>query len=266
MGGRRLGFLLGGLLCVVRPASAAPFDAAAYDTALADLEAKRAELGRRFQQAASDRERAAVRGDARKVVLAAITDTAFPAWLGTPWGLGANSAPTRPHEPGKVVGCSYFVTGVLENTGLRLESRARFAQAPSALMQKALTRDPAALHHYGNLEPGDLQKRLVALGDGLYIVGLNIHTAFLLVKGGDVRVVHASYMPPNQVVDEPLTTSEVIAFSRRRGYVVTPLYRDDRLIDHWLLGTPVPSPVWKPPPRNPDDASDAPFEIVGRPR
>src|SRR5262245_13917967 len=128
MGRLCLGFGLGGLLLIVPPASAAPFDAAAYDKALADLEAKRVELGRRFQQAASDRDRAAVRSEARKVVVAAITGTAFPAWLGTPWGLGANSAPSRPHEPGKVVGCSYFVTGVLENTGLRLQSRARFAQ------------------------------------------------------------------------------------------------------------------------------------------
>ena len=60
--------------------------------------------------------------------------------------------------------------------------------------------------------------------------------------------------------------SEVIESSRRRGYVVTPLFQDDRLVDLWLSGRPVPSPTWKPPPRDPDDSSDAAFEIMGKPR
>lgn len=155
---------------------------------------------------------------------------------------------------------------MLENAGLRLASRARFAQAPSLHMQRALTPDPAVVFRYPGLDAAVLHDRLSRLGDGLYIVGLNIHTGFLLIKAGKVHVVHASYMPPNQVVAEPLTQSEVINLSRRRGYVVTPLFQDDFLIDLWLSGRPVPSPTWKPPRRNPDDSSDAPFEIVGRPR
>ena len=248
------------------PAAAGPFDAAAYERSLADIEARRVQLGARFAKATTAAERVAIRNEARKAVLSAITDVAFPGWMGTPWGLGRDSAPDRPHQPGKVVGCSYFVTGVLENAGLRLASRARFAQAPSLLMQRALTPDPAAMHRYPGLPPAALHDRLSKLGDGLYIVGLNIHTAFLLITRGEVHVIHASYMPPNQVVDEPLTRSEVIELSRRRGYVVTPLFEDDRLVDLWLSGRPVPSPTWKPPPRDPDDSSDAAFEIVGRPR
>ena len=257
------------LLVAAWPAAAAAsgkFDAAGYERSLADIEARRVRLGVRFAAATTSVERAAIRAEARKAVVSAITDVAFPAWMGTPWGLGRDSTPDRPHQPGKVVGCSYFVTGVLENAGLRLASRARFAQAPSLLMQRALTADPDAVHRYPGLDAAALHGRLSKLGDGLYIVGLNIHTGFLLIKGGEVRVIHASYMPPNQVVDEPLAQSEVIALSRRRGYVVTPLFQDDRLIDFWLSGRPIPSPNWKPPPRNPDDSSDAAFEIVGRPR
>ena len=254
------------LLAASHAAAAAPFDAAAYERSLAAIEATRVQLGARFAKATTATERAAIRREARRAVLAAITDVAFPAWMGTPWGLGRDSTADRPHQPGKVVGCSYFVTGVLQNAGLRLESRTRFAQAPSLLMQRALTPDPTAMHRYPGLAPAVLHDRLSKLGDGVYIVGLNIHTGFLLIKGGEVRVIHASYMPPNQVVDEPLARSEVIEFSRRRGYVVTPLFQDDRLIDLWLSGRAVPSQTWKPPPRNPDDSSDAPFEIVGKPR
>jgi hypothetical protein len=178
--------------------------------------------------------------------LRALVETIFPAWMGTPWGLGPSSTANRPHQAGKVVGCSYFVTGVLQNAGLRLENRARFAQAPSALMQRALTVTPADMHRYPGLDARVIEERVATLGDGVYIVGLDIHTGFLLVRDGRVFVVHASYVSPNQVVEEPFAQSTVIRNSRDRGYVVTPIFRDDRLIDHWLTARPVPAPLWRP--------------------
>jgi hypothetical protein len=208
----------GPLLAVVLFATA-PFDASGYDKALVALEAKRVALGQRFGD--SQRRAAPAPRSARKRgswSSARSPTPPFPAWMGTPWGLGPSSTASRPHEPGKVVGCSYFVTGVLQNAGLRLSSRGRFAQAPSLLMQQALTSDPAALHRYGNLEAAELRKRLLALGDGLYIVGLNIHTGFLLVRAGEVRVIHASYAPPNQVVESRSSTPRS---SRCRGLAAT---------------------------------------------
>jgi len=252
-------------LALPRPILAGTFNAAVYEKALNDLEGKRLALAKRQAEAHTAAERTAIRQEARATVLNAITGTIFPAWMGTPWGLGPSSTADRPHQEGKVVGCSYFVTGVLLNAGLRLSSRARFAQAPSLLMQQALTPDRSALHRFPGMDAAALERRLVALGDGVYIVGLNIHTGFLVVKDGKVRVVHASYTPPNQVVDEALSESAVIALSRRRGYVVTPIFQDDRLVDLWLSGRPVPAPDWHRP-SDSDDKSDAPFEIVGEKR
>jgi len=221
-----------------------PFDPLAYEQQLHDLEGKRLDLSARFVKAQGT-ERAAIRAEARKTVQAAITQTIFPAWMGTPWGLGPESTATRPHQPGKVVGCSYFVTGVLMNAGLRLENRFRFAQAPSEFMQKALSPEAKDLHRFPGMETARLHQRIASLGDGVYIVGLNIHTGFLVVRDGDVRVVHASYTEPTQVVDEPLARSMVIRYSFRRGYLVTPIFRDDRLVDLWLAGRTVPSPTWR---------------------
>ena len=221
-------------------------DPAGYEAALDALEGKRTALHQRFITSNSPTDRAAIRRHARAVVLGAITDTILPAWMGTPWGLGPNSTAIRPHQPGKVVGCSYFVTGVLMNAGLRLKSRAHFAQAPSVLMQQSLTPERRDLHRFPGMPFDVLTRRLLALGDGVYIVGLNIHTGFLVIKSGAVHVVHASYTPPNQVVDEALGESLVIAYSFQRGYVVTPLFKDDRLVDFWLSGQPVPAPTWRP--------------------
>jgi hypothetical protein len=221
------------------------FDPATYEQRLQEIDDKRRALGRRFEHARAG-ERAQIRAEARRTVLAALSNTIFPAWMGTPWGLGPLSTANRPHQPGMVVGCSYFLTGVLQNAGLRLEDRARFAQAPSALMQKALSSDPKDLHRLPGMDASKLEDRIRALGDGVYIVGLNIHTGFLLVQDGAVRIVHASYTPPNQVVSEPLAKSLVIRYSYSRGYVVTPVFRDDRLVDLWLTGRAVPAPVWPP--------------------
>jgi hypothetical protein len=234
------------LLISVPSYAAESFDAAAYEAALTTIEGQRTALFARFGKAKSAAERTAIRAEARKTVLDAITHTVFPAWMGTPWGLGVNSTADRPHQEGKVVGCSYFVTGVLMNAGLRLSSRARFAQAPSLLIQQALTPERAALHRYPGQSPDGLIRRLLTLGDGVYIIGLNIHTGFLVIHAGKVHVVHASYTPPNQVIDEPFDHSAVITLSRQRGYVVTPIFQDDRLVDFWLAGRPVPAPDWKP--------------------
>jgi hypothetical protein len=241
---RKLGFLVVTAMAFAGfEGAAAAFDGEAYEESLRALESQRLALGRRFEEARG-KERAAIRRAARELVLAALGETVLPAWMGTPWGLGPRSTALRPHQAGMVVGCSYFVTGVLQNAGLRLESRTRFAQAPSVLMQQALSPAPRDLHRFPGMDPATLERRIAALGDGVYIVGLNIHTGFLVVRGGKVRVVHASYTPPQEVVDEPLASSAVIHYSRGRGYVVTPLFRDDRLIDYWLGGRHVPAPEW----------------------
>ena len=195
------------------------FDAEAYERALARIEARRG-----------------LRARARRFVVRSITDTLFLAWLGTPWGLGRNSTATRPHQPGMVVGCSYFVTSVLQNAGVQLEDRYRLARAPALEIQRALAPDPRHLHRYGSITPKELARRVRRLGDGLYLIGLNIHVGFVVVQGGKARIVHASYTPPRTVVDERLAQSAAIENSRPRGYFVSSLFRGDWLIERWLKG------------------------------
>ena len=219
-----------------------------FDEVVDRIERHRQELAARYRRAPA-RARPALLGQARAFVVAAIVDEVFPAWMGTPWGLGRQSDASRPHQPGKVVGCSYFVTAVLENAGVELESRARFAQAPSLWIQRALLPYGGQVHRFGSVEPGQLRQRIAALGDGLYVIGLDYHVGFLVVKGAGVRIVHASYFPPQAVVSEPVETSAAIAGSRPKGYWVSPLFRDDRLVDLWLRGAAVPAPARWPPSR-----------------
>jgi hypothetical protein len=215
---------------------------------LARVAATRARLGARFDAARGAKARAAVRSEARAFIERTLIDDVFPAWMGMPSGGGPTALATMPHQPGMSINCSGFLTAALQNAGLLLQSRNRFVQAPALWIQRALLPPDRPVHRYGTLPAAQLQDRLVAeLGDGIYVVGLDIHVGFLVIRGGRVSFVHSSYTDPGTVVDEPLVASLAIALSQRKGYWVSPLFQDDRLIDMWLHRQPVPSPpAWKP--------------------
>jgi hypothetical protein len=237
-------------ICAAAPAHAAepaPFDAARYGVLLEQVAAHRGELGARFAAARGARARAAIRDEARRFVVATLVSQIFPAWMGMPSGGGPQATASLPHEPGMYISCSYFLTAALQNAGLVLESRTRFAQAPAAWIERALLPPGGQIHRYGNLSPAELEARLVGLGEGLYVVGLNIHVGFIVVGGGHAFFVHSSYTPPGTVVNEPVASSMAIALSRRAGYWVSPLFQDDRIVEMWLRRQPVPAPPqWRP--------------------
>jgi hypothetical protein len=240
---------------VATPASAAPdgYDAARYRTVLDQVQARRTELGARYAAARGGRARAAIREEARRFVVDTLVTQVFPAWMGMPSGGGPQATASLPHEPGMYISCSYFLTAALQNAGVVLESRARFAQAPAAWIERALLPPGGQIHRFGNLSGGELEQRMVALGDGLYVVGLNIHVGFIVVRERHAWFVHSSYTPPGTVVNEPVVESMAIALSRRKGYWVSPLFQDDRIVELWLRHQPVPAPpqwkgVWTPEP------------------
>jgi hypothetical protein len=220
--------------------------AAEYEAILTQIGEKRAAFATRYR-AAAEADRPALRDEAARYLLATIVDQLFPRWLGTPWGLGKNSTSTRPHLPGMTVGCSYFVTSILENAGLRLDDRYAFAQAPALRIQASLAPAAGAIHRFTSIAPARLADEIAALGDGLYLIGLDRHVGFVVVRDSTVRFVHASYTGDRQVSDERLADAAAIAASRRAGYFVSPLLAisseahdtRDFLIDRWLRAAPV---------------------------
>lgn len=213
---------------------AAPAD---FEATLAAIAAERERLAARYAGAGTEAARAAVRAEARAYLRATIVGEIFPAWLGMPWGLGPNSTATRPHQPGMTVACGYFVAAVLENAGLRLSSRFKFAQAPALRVQEALAEK---VHRFYSIPGEELAAKIAALGEGVYIIGLNIHIGFVVVDGRGVRLVHASYTDGQVVTDEPLASAAAIANSREKGYFVSPVLADARTLDLWLRGAAVP--------------------------
>jgi hypothetical protein len=199
-----------------------------YDAIVAAIEGRRLELAE------------ASIASARREVLRAIDEDLFPAWLDTAWAFHGTA--TEPQQEGGIA-CGYFVATILQHAGLRLSSRTRFGQAAALDIQRALTPDPAELHRIFSVPADEVAERIRGLGDGLYIVGLNVHVGFVVVKRGTVQLVHSSYTDAQRVVREPLGEAEAIHNSRKAGYFVTPLFASDALVESWRDGRRIAAPA-----------------------
>ncbi len=135
----------------------------------------------------------------------------FAHWYGTRWGLGVPQT-TVPGQ-GKI-NCGSFVGRTLVDAGFNLNAR-KLQRQPAELIIKSLV-------------PGRLIKRfrrksmetflagVRKMGPGLYIIGLDFHVGYLLVKvDGEVRFIHASYVT-HTVLDEPAYSAVPIKTSRYR--------------------------------------------------
>jgi len=212
-----------------------------FPTVLSEIRIQQADFRMRWKQAKDGEDRDRIRDQARKFVVKTITRQIFPPWMGTPWHMGEDDDAAMPHQKGKRISCSMFVTAVLQNAGLQLDNRKRWADSRALYIQRSLAPDPADLHRFFSVPPDELAKKLRKLEDGLYLIGLNCHVGFIVIQNKKVRFVHSNYVDPEEgVVDEPLEASQAILNSQPTGYWVTPIFKDDRLIEFWLEGKPVP--------------------------
>ena len=217
---------------------------ASWDESVDAIAAERTRLAAAWRAATTPGERALVRDRASVYLAGAMIDRLLPPWLGMPWGMGKNSTATRPHQSGKTVSCSYFVGAVLQGAGFQLRDRFRLGQAAALDIQRSLVGGAGRVHRFLSIPPADLRKKLAPLDDGLYIIGLDVHVGLVVIRGDDVRFVHASYTGEQVVSDEPLAEAVAIARSQQRGYFVSPLVTttgaaDDWLVERWLEGDTV---------------------------
>lgn len=90
------------------------------------------------------------------------------------------------------------------------------------------------MHQFFSIAPAKLAKRVAALGDGVYIIGLNVHVGFVVVDGAEVDFVHASYTDKRVVIREPLAEATAIANSQSAGYFVSELFSTQASVRRWL--------------------------------
>jgi len=202
------------------------------------LETRRAALSREFRKTPA--KRPALRQQARAAILTHLDDVAFPAWAGTPWDFYGTT--TTPREG--TIACGYFVTTVLEQAGYHLE-RVTLAQQASMYLVRSVARGSKVVSLREETPAQALADVRRDFGDGLYVVGLDLHTGFLRLDGKRAAFCHSSYLEPAVVTcEDPLTAG---AFASRLYVVGSAL--NDAVLDDWILGRKVPSVLPRHPRR-----------------
>lgn len=213
------------------PGDAAPDpthnDVRNYKDAVARLEAERVALASRYREAPSSVQRAEIIDQARSVVTHSIYAEIFPSWYGTVWDFyGTTEVPQQ-----GTIACGYFVSTVLRDAGWRVQ-RARLAQQASENIILSLTTEPY-VKRFRRVLISDFINVVKSWGAGIYVVGLDIHTGFIVNTGSEVYFIHSSYVEPRSVVRERASESKILVASNYR--VLGKITADDLFIEKWLL-------------------------------
>ena len=198
-----------------------------YKDVIANLEAKRGTLALRYQQTASATKQTEIITEARNLVTLSIYREIFPSWYGTAWDFNGTTEVPR---QGKIA-CGYFVTTVLRDAGWRLQ-RTRLAQQASENIIMSLTTE-SYVKRFRRVAIDDFVSAVSKWGAGIYVVGLDIHTGFIVNTGEEVYFIHASYVEPYVVVREKATESKILGTSNYR--VLGKVTADDVFIRKWLF-------------------------------
>lgn len=134
----------------------------------------------------------------------------MPYWYGTRWSFQGTT-----QTPGEgSIACGYFVTTVLEDLGVSLD-RNGLAQLPSEQMIKDLVSEKD-IQRFNHTTINAFINSIKNSGRGLYIVGLDTHTGFVLNDDSGVWFIHASGSFPFCVVKQEALKAKILAESKYR--------------------------------------------------
>lgn len=207
---------------------AAPAD---YSAVKAELSALRQRTQVQLAKAATEPQRAAALASAREQLLAAFDTQLFPAWAGTPWDFyGTTQAPRE----GKIA-CGYYVSTLMRDAGFKVE-RVKLAQQASEWIVRTLAENDQTLR-FREIEARPLLAQVRRkLGEGLFVVGMDYHVAFLRIDAKGEQLCHAAFFEPKAAVCEDAATSPGFASAY---HVVGKLFADAQLRG-WLEGRSFP--------------------------
>ncbi len=161
-----------------------------------------------------------------KIFTASITETIVPAWIGTEW---AYSGTTEVPQKGSIA-CGYFVTTVLRDAGLPL-ARIKLAQCASEEMIKKLVGEKY-IKRFSNASFKAFISFLQNNQKGLYIIGLDNHTGFILKDEQDIWFIHSTFIGNGKVQKEDAVESTILQNSSYK--IIGKISADDAVLNRWI--------------------------------
>jgi len=155
-----------------------------------------------------------------------ISNDFYRYWENTPWDFNGTTT-----EPGRgAIACGYFVTTILWDMNLSI-NRVKLATCASSLMMKSLT-PGQPLKNLSYLSYDSFDKKLKQMGKGVYIIGLDFHTGFIVNDGLQNWFIHSNYIGRKGVTKEAVMNSAALKASKTRWLVS--LTGDKDLLQKWL--------------------------------
>ncbi|HEX8576454.1 MAG TPA: hypothetical protein VF677_09185 [Flavobacterium sp.] len=154
-----------------------------------------------------------------------IVNKIFPYWYGTPWDF--NGTTKKPNE-GKIA-YGYFITTTIEQMVFPT-NRIKLAQCASEEMIKNLV-SKENIFRFSRIPFDKFEKKIIAQGNGLYIIGLDNHTGFVLVSNEGNYFIHSSGIFPQEVIKERLSDAKIIKNSKYR--VLGKISDDKKFLTNW---------------------------------
>lgn len=200
-----------------------------YITICNRLEASRKSLAAELKTATTKDAKTKIYDRARQLLITTLSDSMFVCWYGTEWDFNGITTKPRTGE----IACGYFVTTLVEDAGFKI-GRVELAQCASQTMINTLC--PAAdTKVITGGKVAKVKEHLLAKDDGIFIIGLDTHTGFVVKKGTELRVVHSNYtMASDGVMSESFDNASVIQYN---GYfVIGDFMNSDSTMIKWLSG------------------------------
>jgi hypothetical protein len=157
-----------------------------------------------------------------------ISNDLYRYWKNTPWDYNGNTT-----QPGKeAIACGYFVTTILRDMDLSI-NRIKLATCVSSQMMKSLT-PGQRLKNLSYLSYDSFNDKLKQMGKGVYVIGLDFHTGFIVNDGRENWFIHSNYINRKGVTKEPVMASAALKASGTRWLIS--LTGDREFLQKWLRG------------------------------
>ncbi len=160
--------------------------------------------------------------------VSSISNDLFNQWQNTPWDF--NGTASRPNK--EPIACGYFVTAILLDMSLKIDRR-KLSVFTSSAMMKSLTPNQK-LKNLSHLSYRDFYKTLKHFGKGVYIIGLDFHTGFIVNDGKEVWFIYSNYIKRKGVTKENILNSVALQSSKTRWMIC--LTHDRDFLYKWLKG------------------------------
>jgi hypothetical protein len=198
-----------------------------YEELIAKIASKRKEFSIKYSTENSFNQKKAIE-EICSYWVNAIGNDLYNKWQNTPWDF--NGTTTQPQRG--TIACGYFVTAILQDMNLKI-NRTKLSVCASSEMMKSLT-PQQRIKNLSYLSYNDFNNNLSEYGKGVYIIGLDFHTGFIVNDGKENWFIHSNYIGRIGVTKETVLNSAALRSSKTRWLIS--LTNDKDFLHRWLKG------------------------------